>query len=191
MRSIAIQRADVSVLQSLVTVARWAVIYEVNSTRPRFILVPARDDWDPACGAHANTEDFDTDGWVRGEDHIISSLHCFPGTGCRLQNGYDIVALPLGSRRTRSSVNNVIRRLFGTEWTGNLLVFKRGRYDTSRTISVSRTEMSLVNALVQRYVCLSRRSSCVLSYPISWLELQLAGDGERGESGESEGRASE
>ncbi|OJT05576.1 hypothetical protein TRAPUB_3589 [Trametes pubescens] len=106
-------------------------------------------------------------------------LNCFPGTTCRLLNGYDIVALPLGGRRcTRGNTNNVIRRMFCTDWIGNLLVFKRGRYDTSRTISISRTEMSLINALVHRCVGVVNAPICSLIRLSSWLELQYVNENE-------------
>ncbi|KAH9846471.1 hypothetical protein C2E23DRAFT_744019, partial [Lenzites betulinus] len=137
--------------QSLVSTARWGVIYEVRSTRARLILLPAKEDWDPACGAYANTEDLDTDRWFQ-EDPIIDSVHCFPGTDCGLLNGYDILSLqPYGDRDT-AGANNTVHRLFSMEWTGNLIVVKRGRFDPSRAVHISRSEINLINTLVHRYV---------------------------------------
>ncbi len=138
-------------LQSLVPFARRAVMYEVNSSRPCTVLVPPKDDWDPACGAFAGTDDLDVGDWF-GDNHVIESVNYFPGTECFLANGYDIVMLAHQEDSAADSINSTICRMFGVEWAGNLLVVKRGRRDSTRAVNITRTEISLINAMVERYV---------------------------------------
>ncbi|KAI9057842.1 hypothetical protein FKP32DRAFT_1582757, partial [Trametes sanguinea] len=140
-------------IQSLIPLARRGLIYETGSARPRLVLLASREDWDPACGAYASSEDLDTDVWFRDSDRLATmSVSYFPGTECWLRNGFDIVALrPLGGGDS-VPVNTAIRKLFSLNWHGNLLVIKRGRYDSSRAISITQPEISLINAVVQRYV---------------------------------------
>ncbi len=130
---------------------RRAVIYEVRSRRPHIVLIPSRDDWDPACGASASSDDFNTDRWFGGWQ-VLDSIYTFPGTDCRLGNSFDIITLRPGAAHVTQMANSSIRRLFDTKWMGNLLVVKRGRYDYNRAINITRSEVSLINALVERYV---------------------------------------
>lgn len=155
-------------MQSLVSAVRRAVIYEVRSTRAHMVLIPARDDWDPACGASASSEDFDTDRWFGGRQ-VLESVHTFPGTDCRLVNSFDIITLCPDAAHVTHTANSSIRRLFDTEWTGNLLVVKRGRYDYSRAINITRSEVSLINAMVERYISRLR-----VIYSVCSLEPQVA-----------------
>ncbi|KAJ3018854.1 hypothetical protein NUW54_g234 [Trametes sanguinea] len=138
---------------SLIPLARRGLIYETGSARPRLVLLSSREDWDPACGAFASTEDLDTDVWFRDSDRFaIVPVTYFPGTECWLRNGFDIVALrPLGDSDP-VPLNTAIRRLFSMDWHGNLLVIKRGRYDSGRAISITPPEISLINAVVQRWL---------------------------------------
>ncbi|KAI0359244.1 hypothetical protein OH77DRAFT_1395663, partial [Trametes cingulata] len=132
----------------LVPLVRQAVIYEVHSRRPQITLLAPHDEFDPACGAMANTEDLDFADWFDEPDNfVIASVECFPGTECWLQNGFDIVTVA-DSRGAEG--NAAIRALFGIDWIGNLLVVKRGRFDRSRAVSITRPEVSMISALVHR-----------------------------------------
>ncbi|OSC96201.1 hypothetical protein PYCCODRAFT_1379581, partial [Trametes coccinea BRFM310] len=167
-----------ALIQSLIPLARRGLIYETGSARPRLVLLSSREDWDPACGAFASAEDLDTDVWFRDSDRFaIVPVTYFPGTECWLRNGFDIVALrPLGDSDP-VPLNTAIRRLFSMDWHGNLLVIKRGRYDSSRAISITPPEISLINAVVQRcvlaFVCLHVYlfADCQTN---RWLEIRSA-----------------
>ncbi|KAI0328311.1 hypothetical protein GY45DRAFT_1255252, partial [Cubamyces sp. BRFM 1775] len=126
------------------------VIYEMDSKRPRRILVPTLDDWDPSCGCAASTADLDVKKWFVG-GRRIKTLWRFPGTEIELQNYYDIVALKKPARRIAvNQENRAIKKLFAHKWNGNILVLKRGRYDKSRVVSITQPEIALINAMVHR-----------------------------------------
>ena len=124
----------------------------MSSCRPRLVLLAAREEWDPACGASVSTEDLDTTDWL-DQRQVITSINSFPGTDCYLRNGFDIVALPSGKSTDRDAAqtNKTILEMFSMNWSGNILVVKRGCYDRSRAISICQAEISTINAIVQRY----------------------------------------
>ena len=124
------------------------MIYEIHSQRPRLVLLAAREDWDPACGALSSTEDLDMSDWLGSTNHRITPMNCIPGTDCYLRNGFDIVTLRQDGRP--SQANSTLQKMFSQEWFGNLLVVKRGFYDRSRAISITSSEVSTINALVER-----------------------------------------
>lgn len=127
------------------------MIYEAGALRPRLVLVPAKDDWDPSSGAAASTEDLDVADWFHGEKAVITSLHSFPGTECHLGNAYDIVTAAADPRASLTvPENKSLVSLFAVKWPGNLLVVKRARYDRSRVISITASEVSLINAMINR-----------------------------------------
>ena len=132
---------------------RRAIIYETSSCRPCLVLLAASQDWDPACGAFISTEELDIGDWLNG-GQVIASLDSFPGTNCYLRNGFDIVTLPQGTSTDDSDIqtNKTILEMFSINWSGNVLVIKRGCYDRSRAISICQAEISTINAIVQRYV---------------------------------------
>ncbi|KAI0349058.1 hypothetical protein OH77DRAFT_1515053 [Trametes cingulata] len=136
---------------SLIPFARRALIYEVNSRRPQLVLLQPKDDFDPACGAFASTDDLDMDVWFGGSDsYSISSVDHIPGTHAFLLNGFDVVALRLADTEpVVAPANDAVERQFSLTWHGNLLVVKRGRYDRSRAISITPSEISTINALVE------------------------------------------
>ncbi|KAH9850106.1 hypothetical protein C2E23DRAFT_861597 [Lenzites betulinus] len=107
----------------MVHVSRHALLFPVCSARPMLVLLPCRDDWDPACGCPAYSEDLDTDYWLEGAQSV-AQVNSFPGTDCHLPNGYDIITLSSTARRTASR-NATLRRLFSIDWAGSLLVVKR------------------------------------------------------------------
>lgn len=130
------------------TVARKAVIYESHSRRSRLVFLAAREDWDPACGTPLSTDDLDLSDWLGDANHRVTSMNCIPGTDCYLRNGFDIVTLrPDGCV---AQPNTTIQTMFSKEWVGNLLVVKRGCHDPSRAISVTQSEVSTIDALVDR-----------------------------------------
>ena len=180
--------------QRLIPFACWALIFEQHATSPRRVRVPPVETWDPMCGAFANTEDLNVDNWFC-EGRIITSINCFPGTDCRLRNGYDIVTLQPIPRRYGGpdDVNTNIRHNFYANVIGNLMVFKRSQTDNSRVVNITSPEISLVRAMVQRYVphlfILSacsltvsvagwrygllvkrRRNMCIVRYVLLWFE---------------------
>ncbi|KAI1782446.1 hypothetical protein LXA43DRAFT_905780, partial [Ganoderma leucocontextum] len=139
--------------QHLVPVARRALLYQTGDTRPRLVLLPTEDEWEPACGAPPYAEDFDASGWFDG-DHEIVPIYEFPGTGCFLDNGFDIfISAPPKSRNTaaRPPINQTLQRLFSVSWRGSLIVMKRSSRDR-RSIHITRPEISLINVVVQRSV---------------------------------------
>ncbi|KAJ8473934.1 hypothetical protein ONZ51_g7559 [Trametes cubensis] len=137
----------------LIPFACWALIFEQHATSPRRVRVPPVETWDPMCGAFANTEDLNVDNWFC-EGRIITSINCFPGTDCRLRNGYDIVTLQPIPRRYGGpdDVNTNIRHNFYANVIGNLMVFKRSQTDNSRVVNITSPEISLVRAMVQRWL---------------------------------------
>ena len=128
------------------------MIFEQRALYPRRVRVPPNETWDLDCGSPANTEDFNLDNWFC-EDRIITSISCFPGTDCRLRNGYDIVTLQPTPERYGGPdvVNDYIRRKFSIDIIGDLMVFKRSQLDHTRVVSVTSPEIPLVCAMVQRY----------------------------------------
>ncbi|KAH9895267.1 hypothetical protein C8Q73DRAFT_790434 [Cubamyces lactineus] len=132
------------------TVARKAVIYESHSRRSRLVFLAAREDWDPACGAPLSTDDLDMSDWLGSTNHRVTRMNRIPGTDCYLRNGFDIVTLrPDGCD---ALPNATIQTMFSKEWVGNLLVVKRGCHDPSRAISVTQSEVSTIDALVDRWL---------------------------------------
>lgn len=141
-----------SELQGLTHVAFKALVYEVGGTRPRLLLLPSRDGWDPACGCPAYPEDLDTDDWFTS-NQTVSSIDHFPGTRCRLANGYDIISAS-GQKRGRKQppLNGTLHELFSVDWTGALVVVKRARRHVGRAVHITPPEVSLINVVVERYV---------------------------------------
>ncbi|KAJ3005191.1 hypothetical protein NUW54_g1070 [Trametes sanguinea] len=137
--------------QSLLPLACRGLIYETGSSRPRLVLVPACDDWDPACGAEASTLDLDVSNWFEGQHQVITPINTFPGTECRLTNGYDIISLHTDNHTsTDAPINAAIISSFAMRWPGNLLVVKQAQSDRSRVISITASEVPLANAMVHR-----------------------------------------
>ena len=139
--------------QSLLRLARRAVLYHVRDTRPRLVLLPVLDEWDEACGADVGPEDLDAGGWIPHHRTTISAVDYFPGTTSHLSNGYDIICLqtPSTTRSSRSSpTNNTLNQLFSVEWPGNLVIVKRARYRRDRAVHITPPEISLINTVVQQ-----------------------------------------
>ncbi len=135
--------------QRLVHVARYALIYPVKGSRPRRVLLPSKDGWDPACGASASTEDLELGQWFRGPQKV-NSVDYFPGTRCRLGNGYDIVFAKCRKRQRPPPINATILSLFSIRWPGALVIIKRARRDYGRVVHITAPEISLINAITQR-----------------------------------------
>ncbi len=141
----------------MVPLARRALIYQTADNAPHLVLLGTKDEWDPGCGEPAYAEDFDTSEWL-SEDHVISSVTCFPGTGCHLMNGFDIITIRRAVGRYSASgprrsipANQAIRHLFSLEWPGDIIVLKRARYQ-GRAVHITAPEVSLINAVVERSV---------------------------------------
>ena len=137
----------------MVPLARRALLYEVGDTKPRLILLPTRDEWDPACGSPAHTEDLDTLHWFsRKQQH--SPIDTLPVGGARLANGYDIISLPSryrrSSGRTPERINKTLLRMFSIEWPGNLIIVKRAQRHRGRVVHITPPEISLINSVVSR-----------------------------------------
>ena len=128
-------------------------MYEVGDTKPRLILLPTRDEWDPACGSPAHAEDLDTIHWFSRRQER-SSIDTWPGGGADLLNGYEIISLPLRGRRTSTPapgvINNTLLQLFSVEWPGNLIIVKRGQRHRGRVVHITSPEISLINSVVER-----------------------------------------
>ncbi|KAH9854425.1 hypothetical protein C2E23DRAFT_726441, partial [Lenzites betulinus] len=137
--------------QRLVHVARNALFYPTAGRRPQLLLLPCRDDWDPACGCPAYVEDLDTDEWMKGKQ-LVTSVDYFPGTRCRLINGYDIITLTKNAQRKPRRANETLRCQFAVQWPGALMVVKRARRERGRAIHITAPEIALVNTIVERYV---------------------------------------
>lgn len=146
----------------MIPLARWGMLYHEDDTRPRLILLPASHDWDPSCGAPACSEDLDMDSWFP-RARKIDPVDYFPGTRTHLANGYDIVTLRRASRsdcslhRSRHGVscqcmNRSLCSLFHIGWSGSVVVVKRAKFRRDRAVSITRPEVSLINAVVQRCV---------------------------------------
>lgn len=118
-------------------VARYALMYPVKGSRPQLVLLPSKEDWDPACGASASTEDLEVDEWFDGPQHI-ASIDFFPGTHCHLGNGYDLVFARKTRRGRAAPVNETLRSLFSIRWSGALMVVKRARRDYGRVVHITR-----------------------------------------------------
>ncbi len=140
--------------KALIPFARWAVIYRTTAHSPQLVLLPPREEWDDACGAHASPEDLDTDDWFeKPEETTIFSVDCFPGTGCYLRNGYDIIVVhPEQDQHNDGERNQAIETGMAHLWSGNMVVVKRGRFDRARAVSITRLEVSMISALVERCV---------------------------------------
>lgn len=141
----------------MVPVARRALLYHFADNTPRLVLLGTNDGWDPGCGSLPYAENFDTSDWFP-LNQVISSVTCFPGTTCSLANGYDIFSLRRAVGRYKASgrpgsipANQTLRHLFSVEWPGNLLVMKRARHQ-GRAVHITAPEVSLINAVVQRYI---------------------------------------
>lgn len=130
------------------------MIYRITAQSPQLVLLPPREEWDNACGAHASPEDLDTDDWFeKPEETTIFSVDCFPGTNCYLRNGYDIiVAQPRQDENNNAAHNQAIETEMAHFWLGNMVVVKRGCSDRARAVSISRPELSMISALVERCV---------------------------------------
>ncbi|KAI0661152.1 hypothetical protein C8Q70DRAFT_912019, partial [Cubamyces menziesii] len=133
----------------LVHTAIRALIYEVNETKPHLVLLACRDDWDPACGCQPHPEDLDTDPWFARRE-VPCAIDYLPGTRCRLNNGYHIISVPPTSRP--HSPNQTLRNLFSVEWAGTIVVVKRGRRHRAHAVHITPPEVSLINAVVERFV---------------------------------------
>lgn len=132
--------------------ARRALVYDVAARRPRFLLLPVRDVWDPACGCPVHTEDLDTDDWFPDEP-VVLQVNAFPGTTCRLGNGYDIICnADYNDEDPTQYPNQSLRRMFSVNWPGNLIVVKRSRRGCRGAMHITGPEVSLINTLVERYV---------------------------------------
>ncbi|KAI9061812.1 hypothetical protein FKP32DRAFT_1575152, partial [Trametes sanguinea] len=158
--------------QRLVHVARYAVIFPEQGCQPRRVLLPSKDDWDPACGCPAYTADLDTHGWFRGQQ-IISPINYFPGTRCRLANGYDIVWTKHRKVADGVPVNETLKELFSVEWPGALLVVKWARRHRGQAIHITSPEIALISTIVHRYVS---PAGCLFdteqTMALRWLQLR-------------------
>lgn len=131
-------------------VSRYALLFPVYGAAPRLVLLPSREDWDPACGCPAFTDDLDTDMWFEGTQSV-TAVESFPGTNCYLFNGYDIITLSGKDRRSVTATpNETLRRLFSIEWSGSLLVVKRASRYRGRAVHITPPEISLISTLVER-----------------------------------------
>ncbi|KAI0324871.1 hypothetical protein GY45DRAFT_1262010, partial [Cubamyces sp. BRFM 1775] len=139
-------------VQRLVHAALKVLVYEVDGTRPRLLLLANGADWDPECGCPVYPEDLDTSQWFPS-DQTETTVDYFPGTRCWLANGYSILSVPRKEDgRGTAPINEVISRLFAIEWRGPLVVVKRARRHSLQAINITSPEVSMVNAVVERYV---------------------------------------
>lgn len=137
--------------QRLVYAAVTALIYEVDGTRPRLVLLPCRDEWDPACGAPPHAEDLDTDPWYT-DCQTVQSIDYLPGTRCRLANGFAIITVSIQAGRSgMAHPNQALHRLFSVEWPGTVLVVKCARRERGRAVNITYPEVSLINSMIHRY----------------------------------------
>ena len=141
------------------------------------VLLPCDDDYNPARGSPPEPIDLDLSRWF-SQAQIISKVDYFPGTSCWLRNGYAIIAVrqPSGCspriRPSSSPANTAVHEMFSMHWMGNIIVVKRGRRARHRVVNITRSEISLVNALVHRYYwCLLRTYSMLMSL-FRWLQLE-------------------
>ncbi|KAI0352252.1 hypothetical protein OH77DRAFT_1592280 [Trametes cingulata] len=138
--------------QRLVPTARHALLFPIIDIRPQLVLLPARDEWDPACGCPAYPEDLDADDWFKGPQSV-ASVDSFPGTMCHLANGYDLITLSENARRMpTATANETLRRLFSIHWPGSVLVVKRARRHRGAAVHITASEVSLISAVVQRWL---------------------------------------
>ncbi|KAI9062915.1 hypothetical protein FKP32DRAFT_1572972, partial [Trametes sanguinea] len=137
-------------LQRLVSVVVKALIYEVDGSRPRQVLLTSREDWDSSCGCPVHPADLDTDAWFLGRSSV-QAINFLPGTRCHLTNGYDLITLSRVSCRSGTSQPNlVLQRLFSMEWPGAIVVVKRGQRHRGGAVNITTPEVSLINSVVHR-----------------------------------------
>ncbi|KAI0716616.1 hypothetical protein C8Q76DRAFT_617365, partial [Earliella scabrosa] len=138
--------------QRVIDTARRGLLYHVDGTRPRLLLVPSRAEWDSACGAPPSVEDLDVDRWFR-LGHAVIDINYIPGTDCRLKNGYYlVVAQDAPGRSDHLCENQTVSSFCAESWQGNILLFKRGCRDTSSVVSITPPEVALLSAILQRCV---------------------------------------
>ncbi|KAI0349462.1 hypothetical protein OH77DRAFT_1525652 [Trametes cingulata] len=138
--------------EGMIGLACRCLIYGVQRKRPQIVLLSPREDFDPACGAPASSEDLDANEWFGGEP-TISAINQYPGTSYWLRNGYDVIALDQEGRQDPAAESNItLWHLFGVEWVGNLVVVKRAIHDRSRAVHITSSEVSLVNVMVQQWL---------------------------------------
>ena len=78
------------------------------------------------------------------------SLYQYPGTDRSLGNGYDIFFLPTKAQASEYvQRNDLIEALFDVQWSGNLLVVKRGTKKWGSAISITRPEIHLIGTVVE------------------------------------------
>ncbi|KAI0359345.1 hypothetical protein OH77DRAFT_1570606, partial [Trametes cingulata] len=163
--------------QQLVRVARYGLLFPAEGRRPRRLLLACRDEWDPACGCGVFTEDLNYDAWIRAPQSVVR-VSRFPGTLCHFANGYDIVHASSGAAGASSvPPNQVLLNLFSIEWPGSLLVVKTARRD-AHAIHITTSELSVVNAIVERYARSGSQSDMVTSGLMMstsrWLQIKTA-----------------
>ena len=150
------------------------MLYQLGRPAPKLLLVPTDDEkWNRKdYDNKPATAEFDVGPWMGGT-YDIDRVDNFPGTRCKLKNGYDIVVLsPLrkssrtGPRAQQPGINSAVRALFGCPWRGNILVLKRGVHSMDHIVNMTQDEISLVNSLVQRYA-----SSSVLPFLFTLVDL--------------------
>ena len=100
-------------------------------------------------GASLCVEEFDIESWV-GRNYKTWNIDEFPGTTCILRNGYTIVGLCTFGECPDVEANSTLETMFGMQWHGNLLVFKRAIKDVFRVVGVTPREISLIDTLVHR-----------------------------------------
>lgn len=135
----------------------YGLLYDVAAPHAHLVVLPINEEYDPACGAPPDSGSLDVERWFHSEPSVIS-VDWFPGTTCRLRNGYDVLFVDRrlwhAKRRGHSSVplNRALQRMFSLDWRGNLIVVKRGRYDRGRAMNITPPELSLIHTVVERLV---------------------------------------
>ena len=93
----------------------------------------------------------------------------FPGTTCDLFGGYEIFF----TRPPASDLpNGLAYKMFRIRWRGNIIVVKRGRNPRGDAIHITRPEVWLINALVERSEPYFPSTS-LLSDNHRWLQVQI------------------
>ncbi len=134
----------------LLTGARYGLIYQVGARRPQPVLLPIRNDYDPACGSLPWPEDLNVDKWFGRQQRSVT-LWEYPGSDTRLGNGFDIFFLTARGRRSHyGHPNDLVQALFSVDWRGNLLVVKRGCRERGSAVSITRPEIPLIGNFVEQ-----------------------------------------
>ena len=127
-------------------------MYLVSGHAPQRLLLAnvAREGEDSVPDAF-EIGDVDIRKWFPRGDLRLARVSRIPGTKCALQNDFGILVMQQDATN-KAKPNDAIRAQFGERWRGNVIVFKYAARDCNRVINVSPTDVSLVNAILRRYV---------------------------------------